>query len=391
MNMQIKPKTTPRGAKKQTKTTTKRVGLVYSKHLVLRHFRLVEHKHTAKLIHFKHTSHAALAGILVAIGFMLYISNNVAYSVTNGGSVNVSVIVPGPPPTIGAVITSPLDKDKFTDKQTLVVSGTCEVNTFVVIHDNDQLVGSDTCTAGGFFSLTIQVEAGKNVLSAMDYDNLNRPGPVTPTVTIFVLKSKPISPSAPVVSTTTIKTPTLPINPSIIPGVSSVMSSCEDYKAGSLPTSGEVHIAVVCIPRLFGSGVQQVLGILVWGGTPPYAISINWGNGIENTLLSITEPGYYKSSFSYAFPGIYRVDFLIKDKDGESAVVQSSVQVNGTTANPTTNNITQDGISWLKTPVPLYVMAVAITLGFWGGDIFTRTYSLGSYKQHGSRRTKRAA
>jgi len=381
-----KIKITPRKkANKRPSASVKTVVLVHAKRSGLRHFRLVEHKHTGKLIHFKHTSHVALVGILIVVGFFLYISSGVTYAVTSSGSVNVGLVVNANPPETGATITSPSNGDKFVDKERLVVTGTCQPSTFVVVQDNGQLVGSTVCTEAGIYNLTIQIQIGQNILSALNYDNLNQAGPDTPSVTISVRKSKPGKPVAP------IEQPVLPVNPSIIPGVSSVLSSCDDYKAGSLSAGGEVHIAVVCLPRLFGANVQQVLGILVWGGTPPYAISINWGNGIENTLLSISEPGYYKSNFSYAFPGIYRVDFLIKDKDGEDAVVQSSVQVNGTTASPAASTTQDDGISWLKTPVPLYVLAVAITLGFWGGDIFTRTFSLGSYRQHGSRRTKRAA
>ncbi|HUC96726.1 MAG TPA: hypothetical protein VMR16_03640, partial [Candidatus Saccharimonadales bacterium] len=43
--------------------------------------------------------------------------------------------------------------------------------------------------------------------------------------------------------------------------------------------------------------------------------------------------------------------------------------------------------SWFKTPVPLYIMAVALTLGFWGGDIFNRRFGAGKHL----RRTKKAA
>jgi len=385
-----KIKITPiRRAKKRPSATVSNIVLVHTKRPGLRYFRLVNHKHTGKLIHVKHTSHVALVGILIVVGFFMYISNGVTYAVTSEVSVTVGVVVNGPPPEVGATITSPVDGDKFVDKERLVVTGTCQPSTFVVIQDNGQLAGSTVCTEAGIYNLTIQIQLGKNILSALNYDNINQAGPDTPSVTITVHKSKPGKPVVPTTLINSIDQPILPVNPSIIPGVASVISSCEDYRAGSLSSGGDVRIAVVCIPRLFGSNIQQVLGILVWGGTPPYAISINWGNGIENTLLSITEPGYYKSNFSYAFPGIYRVDFLIKDKSGESAVVQSSVQVNGKVATPAGNTSNTDGIEWLKTPVPLYVIAVAITLGFWGGDIFTRAFSLGSYKNHGARKARR--
>lgn len=375
MNTQTKTKKPLKRARKQPRTSSKVISLVHAKRPILRHFRLVEHKHTGKLIHLKHTSHLALMGILILVGFFLFISDNVVNAVTQSGDVTISVVVPGPPPTIGATITSPLDGDKIFDQTFLDVSGTCQPSTFVTVYDNDQIVGSDICTNAGIFGLQVQIEMGKNVLTAMDFDNINQPGPVTSSVTIISAKKDHVIPEKTVVPTSPVKEPILPINPSIIPGVPSVVSSCDKSKfnTGTLPSGGDIHVAVVCIPRLFGPKVQQVLGILVWGGTPPYVINIDWGDGLGFTAIDIPTAGYYTESFNYAFPGIYRVEFLVKDKNGVSAKVQSSVQVNGVI--PTTSTVTKDDsplMSWLRTPVSLYIMAITITLGFWGGNIFIR-------------------
>jgi hypothetical protein len=360
-------------AKKQPVSSKKRAKLVFSKHPVLKYLRVIEHKHTGKLVHHRNTSHAVLMIMLVFVGFFLYISTSLANADSNG-SVSVGLTVEGPAPTAGAVITSPADGTKLTDQTLVDISGTCLANMFVVVQNNGTLVGSTMCSADGTFNLQIQLQVGDNVLSALNYDNLNQPGPITSSVTIIVKQTKKSQ-----ISTGNGKKdvePVLPTNPSIIPGINSDLSNCDNYKVGNLPTSSEPHVAVVCVPRIFGSKIQQMIGILVWGGLSPYAISINWGNNSDSTLLSLPSPGYKKVTFSYAIPGVYKITIRLKDAANKEAVVQTAVQVTGETKTPivTVTNDTFGISSWFKTPVPMYIAAVGVTLGFWVGDIFTRRF-----------------
>jgi hypothetical protein len=235
----------------------------------------------------------------------------------------------------------------------------------------------------------IQLSLGKNVISALNYDNLNQSGPVTPSVSVFVSnKEDKTGTTDPVITpddNDTIEIPAVPSNPSIIPGVNSSISNCGDYKVGNLPTGGEPHILIVCMPRLFTSDAKQVLGIIVWGGYTPYAVSIDWGDGSEPTLLNIAKPGYYTVEFNYAVPNTYRITSYLADSKGKSSEVHASIQVNGTTNNnPTSNTTTNDifGLPWFMQSIPLYVTAVAITIGFWGGDLFDRHYGSGKKHHH---------
>ena len=132
--------------------SSRKVVLVHAKKAGLRHFRLVDHKHTGKLIHHRHTSHLALAVILALIGCLLIISENTVQAVSYSGNVSVGVVVNGPAPTIGAVITSPTDGQTVTNKDTIEVGGTCAAGTFVVVKDNDLIVGSTDCSAAGIFN-----------------------------------------------------------------------------------------------------------------------------------------------------------------------------------------------------------------------------------------------
>ena len=180
-------------ASKRTKSTSQSVSLVQSTHPVLRHFRLVEHKHTGKFIHHRHTSHVALVGLLLIVGIFMFVSAGFARVQAEAGTVSIGVIVPGPAPTIGATIIAPIDGTSVTDKQTIEVTGTCAPGTFVVVQNNNELVGSTVCTDAGIFLLQIQLQTGVNVLSALNYDNLNQPGPNTPLISVNVVTTSAVA------------------------------------------------------------------------------------------------------------------------------------------------------------------------------------------------------
>jgi len=381
-----------RKTKSKRATNSRTVSLANVNHPILRHFRLVEHKHTGKLVHFKHTSHLALVGILVIVGFFLFASSSLVSSLTSG-QVTVGVIVPGKAPTVGAVITSPLDGTIYKDYNVVKISGTCSPESFVVVKDNNITAGSTNCTIAGIFVMDIQLSNGNNVLGALNYDNLNQVGPSTPLVTVRLEKPVTVAPVEVIM-------PTLPSNPSTIPGLQPAQSDCDDYNPGNLVTGGEPHVAVVCVPRLFMPKIDQVMGILVWGGAPPYALRIDFSDGKGDTLVSISKPGYITRPFHYEFPGTYKIDFKLTDNKGSSAVVQTAVQASGVpvsgsagsdesgtgatlpddvlNSNPAAKMIKEVlQSSWFDSPVPFYLLAVSVTLGFWGGDIFTRKFGAG--------------
>ncbi len=349
----------------------------------LRHFRLAAHRHTGKLLPHRHTSHVALVGILVVVGFFVYVSQDIARAdQTVNHNVVVSGIIPGPPPTNGATITSPQNGAIFTDQTIIAIDGTCEADTFVVVASNDSTVGSTMCTSAGIFTLSVQLSLGQNVLSAKNYDSLNQTGPDTPTVTITLNVTSSATPQQPSSGTSTPTpqppAPALPANPSYIPAMGDAPAACNEHTA-ALPLGGMPKVAVVCVPRLFQANTEYTLGIMIWGGAPPYALDINWGDGgkTPNTLVSLATAGYKSVTFKYAQSGHYVITIKLKDKDGNDAFVQTATSVTGESQSllgAIKNSISH--ISWFEAPVPLYLLAVALTLGFWGGDIFDRRFGV---------------
>lgn len=360
--MKTPQKTKLQPRKKASLRSQSAVKLAHDKRPVLRHFRLVSHKHTGSLIHFRHTSHVALMGILVLVGFFLVISQNM----TRAADVTVGVVVQGPAPGVGALITSPVDGFAIVNLNPIQVEGTCAPRTFVVAYNDNTLAGSTICSNDGVFSVGVQLHTGKNKLTTRNFDDLNQAGPDTPAITVTYSEKEVVQ---------DVVKPDLPENPVIIPGVTGP-NECEDYNpTGELATGGKPHVAVVCVPRTIEQNIDHRVGIMVWGGTPPYALSFEWGSG-ESTLISMDAPGYRTVKVHYASSGIYNINVKVTDRSSNAATGESAVEVVKNNQ-PQTFTEVINGIfttSWFETPVPLYVIAVGLTMGFWAGDLFDRHF-----------------
>jgi len=364
-------------ARKTTSRSSKLVKVICAKFPVVRHLRLIAHKHTGKVLHHRHTSHMSLLVILLIVGLFLLACDGMsrAWQATSSGDVAVTATVPGSAPNVGVVITSPVNGANLVDQNLVEVSGTCANGLFVVIKNNGQLAGSTICTSAGIFVLQIQLHPGNNTISVLNYDSLNQPGPITSVVVIYLTVTVPVVNPG-------ISSPELPPIPSIVPGVGPDITGCDVYKLTDLSVGGEIRVAVVCIPRAFAVGQSQTIGFFVWGGTPPYAVSIDWGDDSADTLLSLPNQIYKTEAFSYDKAGVYNIFIRVRDSDGREAVVQTAVQVTGQ-QQTLIGTIADDVLhkSWFETPVPFYLLAVAITLGFWGGDIFDRKFGAGKNRR----------
>lgn len=371
--------------KRKTKIASKkilakrRLPIIHQSKKLICCLRLLEHKHTGKFVHHKNTSHVALMVILLIIGFMIFATGGFvgAYTSNIDGTVSVSLTVLGQPPKTGATILNPVNGQEFIDDNIITISGTCESDTFVVIKDNGLIIGSVDCSSEGAFSVFAQIEYGANMLSAMNYNNVNHAGPETPEVIVNLIRSETSVDGGGKEGPSEI--PEVPENPVIITGSgNNEMNSCNDYNVGELSIGGAPHIEIVCLTRLFLPKVQQVMGLLVWGGIPPYAISVDLGDDSDSILISMSAPGYKTISFNYAVPNTYKVMTRMTDSKNALSLVETSIKVSGVVLeyDENGNNLIENivGYGWFETPVPVYFLAVALTFGFWGGDLFERRF-----------------
>ena len=378
--------------RKQTSTKRARRKIKKASHPFAAKLNLLHRAHTGRVIHRRHTAYPILLILLVITGFFVFVGYDMT-AADSSGYINVGVTVPTDPPSQGAVITSPKSGAAF--KSAIIdIEGTCASTSEVVVYSNNVLVGTTLCTAESTFQLKIQLFGGVNKLTALNYDGINQAGPITPPVIVRYV-APPNTGSE------------VPVYPIVVPGVTptspetctqkpaadachlTYATLCESYNTGkSPPVSREVRVAVVCLARHANTDDETVLGILVWGGSPPYALTVSWGDGSPDLIKSIEKPGYFTVSKKYDEKGQYIVALNVSDKDGKQSYMQATIDVAGPEKpNDFIGYIGKNlHTSWFDSPVPTYFLAVAIVIGFWAGDYFERTLLLTRSKLRGRRR-----
>jgi hypothetical protein len=378
--MQKTKKTTKN--KKMTKAPKLTRGLL-AYHIAASLISIAPYSHTGRAIHHRHTSHGFLLVALILTGILLF--NNLgalrANGLTSGGSQTVSVNVIGTPPTIGANITYPTT-NTITKSPQIQVVGTCEPSTLVATYNNGISAGSSMCSVGGDYATVIQLIIGINILQSQDYDGLNQPGPVTSQVQITreqdPVPDISIDPKTPTIAKNPGDITANPRPPIVEPAPQPETNPCFDTTKIDTLNLSNPTIIVSCINRSIFAGDTMTLPVRIVGGTAPYALSVDWGDGLTD-LKTVLDSKYHNYQHTYKTAGIIGVYLKTTDAKGLTSFLQTVVQVNGTaSAGASTSNFSSIvsglGSIWTEAPVPLYVAAVTLVLGFWVGDIFQRLF-----------------
>ncbi|MEO6109715.1 MAG: hypothetical protein ABIP50_01750 [Candidatus Saccharimonadales bacterium] len=359
--------------KKPTALSHVKASLVY----------VAPHKHTGHRLPHRHTSHGLLFLLLLVGGVILFLSLATleAAGITKSGNLTITAVVPGAPPTVGAVITTPLKKSSF--KNSLVdVSGTCPNGTIVSVYNNGQFSSATNCTIGNTFSTTIQLRLGVNMLQAQNYDSLNQAGPVTdqievayePDVAVTATNLPPAAINRP--SDIRIDT-SIPFTPVAQPD----QSPCYNQPPVETPSTNLLGMSISCVTRNIFIGEKIELPVSLWGGIGPYALSVDWGDTGKAELFSIPEKGRHILSHTYLIPTAKSISLHLADTKGQSYQLQAVVQVNtnttaialtGANGGPFQSIVNAASSTWVEASVPIYWAAVSLFLGFWVGDLFQR-------------------
>ncbi len=242
------------------------------------------------------------------------------------GSVGLEGTISTAPPRQGATITSPGNGASFTTMP-VTVTGLCPNNLLVKLFSNNVFIGSVVC-AGGSYSLQVNLFPGQNELVARVYDALDQAGPDSNTVLVTYVDAR------------------------FLQFGTSVSLSSDFARRGANPGS------VLTWP------------IILSGGTGPYAISIDWGDGSPPDLLSQTFAGTFDIKHTYKAAGVYRIIIKATDKNGSTAFLQLVGVSNGKvgqgaggTGNNTNTAITRTKIIWW----PMVMLLPLIPLAFWAG------------------------
>lgn len=261
------------------------------------------------------------AGLLVALpGSVLAATQQLS------GSTGIEGTISGPAPTQAATITVPKTGQSFSSIP-INVAGLCPKGLLVEIFKNDVFAGSVQCTTGSY-SLQIDLFSGKNDLVARVYDSLNQGGPDSNKVSVTF--------------------------------------------NDNVPTSGP-RISLITAYAKKGANPNETLTwpLTVSGGSPPYAISADWGDKSKAQLTSMLTPGNFDLNHVYNSSGVYNVIFQATDANGQSAYLQVVGIGNGPIQQTTNTNqaagttkvITNKVILWW----PIIVLFVMIITAFWLG------------------------
>jgi hypothetical protein len=249
------------------------------------------------------------------------------------GTTGLQGKISSPPPTTPATITTPTSGRSFTTTP-ITVSGLCKTGLLVKIFSNNIFVGSVDC-AGGSYSIQIDIFGGSNELVAKVYDALDQEGPESNKVTVTFQDAQ--------------------------------------FAAFGQRITLSSNLAKLGAPV----GSQLTWPIILSGGTGPYAISIDWGDGSASDLKSQPFAGTFDITHTYKSAGIYRVVVKATDSTGATAFLQIVGVGNGSVTQSSTGSKNGTNSSGVTKVVyiwwPLLLMVPLIIAMFWVGKRYELT------------------
>jgi hypothetical protein len=200
------------------------------------------------------------------------------------GSVGLTGTISSPPPSVGANITVPSNGQSFTEVP-VPVRGTCQTDLLVKLFKNNVFAGSTQCLNGSF-EINIDLFTGTNELVARVFDNLDQPGPDSNIVTVNFV----------------------------------------DNRVGAGP---RVSVTSNFAKRGANPGQTLTWPIIISGGSGPYAVSVDWGDGSSPDLISVPFPGNFDLSHIYDAAGVYSIVVKVSDTNGVVSFLQLVGVANG--------------------------------------------------------------
>jgi hypothetical protein len=244
---------------------------------------------------------------------------------TGSGSVGLQGTISENAPTQGATIVTPVN-GTVVSAVPVTVNGLCPSGLLVKIFSNNVFVGSVECTSGSY-SIPVDLFAGENQLVARVYDALDQAGPDSNSVTVQ-------------------------------------FNDTQLAKFGS-----QVSLTSIYAKRGADPGSVLSWPIILSGGTGPYAVSVDWGDGTSPELLSESFAGVINIMHTYKTAGVYNVIVKVTDANGNEAFLELVGVANGAIQEQTTKTST-GGTAVVQTKVEWWPAAAGVPLifaTFWVG------------------------
>jgi hypothetical protein len=266
--------------------------------------------------------------------------------------IHVTAKVSAPLVTDPAAIGSPVEGQRFSAIP-VPVSGTCPLNAaYVEIFSNGVMKGTAICDGSSNFSLSVDLFPGANSLVARVFNSTDDEGPISAPVTVYY-----DAPQPPVVT---------PPSGGQKPPITS-----------KPPASNPLQLYTEFVYKGYYVGEQVSWPFKISGGTSPYSITIDWGDGSTSKQVQKTA-GDFEISHIYQRAGGEKGAFTIKVNAADSAGSKASQQffvivvnkqglvTNGNIFSKPPPSLHSNGWLWLAWPA--YLIVLIMTLSFWLGE-----------------------
>lgn len=253
-----------------------------------------------------------------------------AAAVTNPqqGTTGMQGTIPSPPPSTAATISTPTSGRTFTSTP-IDISGLCTTDLLVKIFSNNIFIGSAQCQKGSY-SIKADLFSGENTLVARVYDALDQTGPDSNAVTVT-------------------------------------------FQDNTLAAFGQrISLSSSMAKNGADVGMSLTWPIILSGGTAPYAVSVDWGDGSAAELISLSFAGSFDINHKYKAAGVYRVIVKASDSTGAAAFLQLVGVGNGAVTQGNANGSSGGAASTRNVYVwwPVTLLVPFAFAAFWIGRKF---------------------
>jgi hypothetical protein len=266
-------------------------------------------------------------------------------------NITVRAKVSAPLPSGPAVITSPGDGTHFTDVP-ITVAGTCPTDTYIKLYRNDFFSGTAICSSDGNFQLQTDLFPGANQLKARIFNLTDDEGSQPTVVTVYYDVPQP-------------------------PAGSSSSSGGGTFSGyPSQPSSAPFEISADYNYLGYEVGQNIEVGLSITGGTPPYALNVEWGDGTNN-VISQKDAGKVILNHRYKSAGGHTKDsFTVKITGSDSAGHQTFLQLFLIVKPSSVPNFVASNLpsgpkinkNWLIVAWPAYLVTFLMGVSFWLGE-----------------------
>lgn len=303
--------------------------------------KLLAIEHTGRLRHHRHTSYGALA-LLLLIASIPIMSASRAVASADSASYGVYAVVIGPAPK-APTISNLTSGRVFTTNAPLLIQGACEQGSLVKVFKNEVLAGAALCQQGSY-QIKIDLFIGNNSLIARAYNTNDMTSPDSATVSVQLQ----------------------------LPG--SNLQGSDQLNTQGAP-AGQFYVTSEAFHRGAAAGEAISWPLTLFGGRPPYAVSVSWGDG-KTELFSRGDANRFDISHTYAEPagakGGYTIIVNATDQSGATSYLQLVAVVGGPghqgvgIASSISGGYGHSGA--IKLAMQVFGGAVLLVAGFWIGE-----------------------